>query len=355
MTTTTTTSEQSALKLRLDDTPLPQIQMFSGNDPQYGDFRDDLAHDGYAVVKGAVPSENALKYANSFYSYLEGFNLGYDRNDPSTIKRSKLPVVNEKGMIMHYGVSHEKWVWDIRSEPGVIGAFETVFNDKDLIVSFDAVNIGFHNREDFAENKPWPHQDQDPEKPGFRCLQGLVNLQSCGKDDGGLIVCKGAHLLSEEYHDVFRGEERIHQWTNEWYGFKETGLKWLEEKGCEWVKVCAEPGDLILWDSRAPHYNVPTRSKQDRMAVYTCYMPVSQATQEDLLRKKAAWDERRSTTHWPNARHSAPNAATRDGKPCQSNRAGPIEEPQLSERAFKLTGLPYIKIQEQTLDDLNKV
>ena len=26
-------------------------------------------------------------------------------------------------------------------------------------------------------------------------------------------------------------------------------LQWLEEHGAKWVKVCAEPGDLLLWDS----------------------------------------------------------------------------------------------------------
>jgi hypothetical protein len=44
---------------------------------------------------------------------------------------------------MHYGVPHEKFVWDVRSEPGVVDAFEKVYNDKDLIVSFDAINFGF--------------------------------------------------------------------------------------------------------------------------------------------------------------------------------------------------------------------
>lgn len=34
--------------------------------------------------------------------------------------------------------------------------------------------------------------------------------------------------------------------TKEWYGFTKSGLKWLEDKRCEWVKVTAEPGDLIL-------------------------------------------------------------------------------------------------------------
>lgn len=60
------------------------------------------------------------------------------------------------------------------------------------------------------------------------------------------MALKGGHKFSEEYHEVFRNEERDFRWTNEIYLFKETGLKWLAEKGCEWVKVNAEPGDLVL-------------------------------------------------------------------------------------------------------------
>ena len=59
------------------------------------------------------------------------------------MKRDNLPVLNEKGMILAYGVTHEKWVWDIRGEAGVIEAFEKVYDDKHLIVSFDVVNVGF--------------------------------------------------------------------------------------------------------------------------------------------------------------------------------------------------------------------
>jgi hypothetical protein len=43
-----------------------------GTDPKFGDFRDDLARDGYAVVKGAIPCDRALKYADDMYSWLEG-------------------------------------------------------------------------------------------------------------------------------------------------------------------------------------------------------------------------------------------------------------------------------------------
>lgn len=67
-------------------------------------------------------------------------------------------------------------------------------------------------------------------------------------------------------------------------------MKWLEDHGCEWVKVCAEPGDLLLWDSRTPHYNVSAEGNTPRFVVYTCYMPVKDATQEELIRKKEAYE-----------------------------------------------------------------
>ncbi|KAJ5144558.1 hypothetical protein N7448_001950 [Penicillium atrosanguineum] len=318
-----------------------------GTDQQFGDFRDQLTRDGFAIVKGAIPRERALKYADEMHSWLENFNLGYDRNDLSTVHKDNLPLINEKGMCLHYGLPHEKFVWDIRSEPGVVAAFEKIYDDEDLIVSFDAINFQFPNRTDIAPNKPWPHQDQDPEKHGFRCMQGLVNTLPNGPEDGGLIVCRGGHLLSEQFHKEMADEERIPAWTPEWYGFTERGQKWLEDHGCTWEKVCAEPGDLLLWDSRTPHYNLSPKNDQPRFAVYTCFMPVADASQDDLLRKKDAFDRRVGTTHWPNAKHTGSNVAQRDGKEDPHNRAVPVNDPVLSERAFKLTGIPYIKDQDE--------
>ncbi|KAH8881275.1 hypothetical protein GQ53DRAFT_668193 [Thozetella sp. PMI_491] len=309
----------------------------------YGDWRDDLIRDGYAVIKGAIPKERATIYSQKMYTLAESFGLGYRRDQPATVHPDLLPVINEKGMLLNYGAPHEDFVWAIRGEQGIVDVFEKVYNTPDLIVSFDAINYGFANRANLPENKPWPHQDQDPDKPGFRCLQGLVNLLPNGPDDGGLIVCKGGHLLSEEFHKDMAHEERIPAWTKEWYGFTEAGMQWLKDHGCEWVKPAAEPGDLLIWDSRTPHYNVPTKTKQDRMAVYTCYMPVEDATQEDLLRKKDAFEKRLGTTHWPNARHVGTNAAKRNGEPDHIVRERPLNEPVLSERTFKLTGIPYIK------------
>lgn len=50
------------------------------------------------------------------------------------------------------------------------------------------------------------------------------------------------------------------KWTDE-------NLKWFEEHGCEWVKPSLDPGDFILWDSRAAHYGAAPLSTNKRMAV----------------------------------------------------------------------------------------
>ncbi|KAF6812650.1 hypothetical protein CMUS01_13012 [Colletotrichum musicola] len=326
--------------------PAGPNKLFAQEGVTYGDFRDALVRDGFVVVKGAIPRERADKYADEMFSYLENFagGLGFDRNDPSTVKESNLPVITEKGMCLGYGIAHESFTWAVRQEPGVVSAFAKVYDTDDLIVSFDAVNMAFPNRKDVKPNKPWPHQDQDPERPGFRCLQGLVNLLPNGEKDGGLIVCKGAHLLSEEFHEQFRDEpDRVWAWTKEWYGFTDSGMRWLAEKGCQWVKVDAEPGDLILWDSRTPHYNLSPEGDVPRFCVYACYMPVADASQEDLVRKRDAFERLLSTTHWPNAMHVGGIPVLRGGEKCLYNSGKPRREPVLGEGGWKLTGIPYIQ------------
>lgn len=64
----------------------------------------------------------------------------------------------------------------------------------------------------------------DPERPGFRCVQGLVNLLPNGDNDGGLVVLKGGHKISEEYHKEFANEEQEFRWTNE-VCYSEQGTK----------------------------------------------------------------------------------------------------------------------------------
>lgn len=50
----------------------PNHKLFTrGADHKYGDFRDDLIRDGFAVIKGAIPRERADAYAAELYDFLE--------------------------------------------------------------------------------------------------------------------------------------------------------------------------------------------------------------------------------------------------------------------------------------------
>ncbi|CDR41366.1 RHTO0S06e01178g1_1 [Rhodotorula toruloides] len=188
-------------------------------------------HQGQQRNRGLLRDVRAS--LQKIHPWLEDFGLGYKRDDPSTIKEECLPIIHQKGLLQAYGFPHESFTWGVRSEPGVIGVFEKLFNTEDLLASFDAVNVSLPNRRDLPPVKPWAHQDQDPLRPGFRCIQGFVNLNPCGDNDGGLMVLKGGHLISKEYHETFKNEEQEFRWTNEMYLFTDTGLKWLEEKGLD--------------------------------------------------------------------------------------------------------------------------
>ncbi len=130
-------------------------------------------------------------------------------------------------------------------------------------------------------------------------------------------------------------------------------VSWFEERRYQWEKVCAGAGDLVVWDSRTPHYNVSGSSLESkaRFAAYLCYIPVSAASQEDLRRKREAFEKRMGTIHWPDATVVRGNEtwikgvgeAGRRGVLDPMNRLRPKTEPRLGERASKLMGIPYIR------------
>lgn len=73
-TTTTTTAKPTLLPPVVEYIPTvnPTHKLFNrGPSQRYGDFRDDLIRDGYAVIKGAIPRERADNYAKQFHQFLE--------------------------------------------------------------------------------------------------------------------------------------------------------------------------------------------------------------------------------------------------------------------------------------------
>ncbi|KAK3070159.1 hypothetical protein LTR53_010944 [Teratosphaeriaceae sp. CCFEE 6253] len=330
---------KGAVPLGLTPKPPGLNQIYQNMETKFGDWRDDLVRDGYVVVKGAVPKERAEAYQDEMLTYLETFagGLGFKRDDPSTILEKHLPVIHERGMIHGYGAGHETFCWNMRQESGVIDAFAKLYDTEDLIVSYDSINMQWPGR---------PTRSRTPHGPTKTKIPRL-NIFPNGENDGGIMVLPGAHLMVEEYQAVHKDEHEMWSWTKEFYGFTDVGLEWLESKGLKWTKVNAEAGDLILWDSRTPHYNIVPQGKTPRFCIYTCYAPMSEISPEFLAIKQDAFLNSKPTSHWPNGLNVIPNGAVpvkRDGEECPHNQWKPRAMPVLSERGYKLTGITYIQV-----------
>eukprot|EP01113_Clastostelium_recurvatum_P030656 TRINITY_DN3740_c0_g1_i3.p1 TRINITY_DN3740_c0_g1~~TRINITY_DN3740_c0_g1_i3.p1 ORF type:complete len:302 (+),score=75.38 TRINITY_DN3740_c0_g1_i3:82-987(+) len=253
-------------------------------------YIQDLRDKGWAVVKGAVPADRAEQYYQGMWDFFEGFGTGLDRRRPATWKDERWPAVLHGGLMQHYAVGHEQFVWDARCEPGVIDAFARIWNDDKLLVSFDGINL---TRPGVSEGRPWPHTDQSGTTVGFHCAQGVLNLLPNGPEDGGLIVHEGSHLM----HEAFFQKHPERQHPSDWCTFSPPHMKFFE--GCKKVKVCGDPGDLFLFDSRTVHYACAPTGRVPRAAIYICMTPANLADPGQIKAKKHAFLNKRMTSHWP--------------------------------------------------------
>lgn len=87
---------------------------------------DLLERDGYAVVPRIIPVADCDAFVEAALSWLEAFPNGFKRGDKSTWTAECLPhsikcvtylarLTGRGGMYGKYGVSHEDFVWKIRS------------------------------------------------------------------------------------------------------------------------------------------------------------------------------------------------------------------------------------------------
>ncbi|KPI37587.1 uncharacterized protein AB675_3997 [Cyphellophora attinorum] len=307
----------------------------------YGDFRDDLVKQGYTVIKSAISPDQAKAYQQKAFDWLASFNTPLDLADPSTWKAENLPVQTKLNTFESYSVVHEKFMWDLRQEDGIIEPFSEIWGTDKLVVSFDSVNITLPNRADKPARSPWPHVDQSPLRQGLHCIQGIINLSQAGPEDGSLALYPASHALVEEY---FRTQTDESSWKPEdRYYFGKEGIKWFEERGCKPIKVQADPGDLILWDSRSIHWGAEQTPKSDtiRTVVYAAYAPAALASADTLKQKKHVFEKFGATTHWPhdNMELRGLHAKLPDGQLDPRNRDRPREMPEYTDKLLRLAGV----------------
>lgn len=271
---------------------------------------------------------------------MQSLDETFDPSEPSTWDLQRLPQTNKLSMYEHYSVVHEKWMWDARLEPGVLDAFAKIWGTKELLVSFDNVTVTLPNLRPVRD--PWPHVDQAPRKRGMHCVQGIINLSKAGPNDGSLIVIPGSHRLVEEFFETQTSPAEW-EWKDNRY-FSKADMAWFEERGAKPLKVLADPGDLIIWDSRTIHWGgepEPGLSNVIRTVIYAAYAPASMASEEALVEKRKVFSLNGGTTHWPhdNIKIRNRDAKFPDGTLDPRNRTEPLEKAPQTDQLLRLAGV----------------
>ncbi|KAF8846666.1 phytanoyl-CoA dioxygenase [Acephala macrosclerotiorum] len=318
--------------------PLPEI---AAPKTKYVDWRADLFENGFTVVKNVIPRDRAVGYQEKAYGWLKSFDTELDFNKPETWIKENLPYQSKINTFSTYGVVHEKFMWDARMEPGIVAAFAHLWGTDELLVSFDSLNITLPNRKDKERKPAWEHIDQSPLRRGMHCVQGIINLSPSGPDDGGLVVYPGSHKFNDEFFDT--QTEKSSWKPRDLHMFEREQLEWFTAKGLKPLKVCADVGDLILWDSRTIHYGSEPEesSNQIRTIIYATYTPARLASEESLERKRTVFKSWGGTTHWPHDNIVIRDNQTilDDGTRDPRDRDQPMELPDMNDRLLKLAGV----------------
>jgi hypothetical protein len=215
-------------------------------------------HNGYIVIKNAVPREQALKTA--------AFLWEFEEKDPADINTWYTPpraVMQMKelantGMVECY--NHQA-LWNNRQMQKVYDAFVDIWGTEKLWVTIDRANLNFPIRPGF-DYKAFIHWDYDPETKPVN-VQGVLALADQTDENMGGFQCIPELYRTYDSWKLTQPEDRD-RFKPDTTGFTPT-------------KVKLEAGDLLIFNSTQPH-GIRANNSGDkvRVAQYISMMPAEE-------------------------------------------------------------------------------
>ncbi len=266
----------------------PDTYRFALEDDRWRWF---LEEHGFAVVRSVL--RDGRGYVDEVWSMVERLAEGkLRRGDAKTMARgANWPFMLHGGMIQYLG--HTEAQWELRERCAEVFARYFGCSVWQLASSFDGLCLmsgarGYQPRDPLS----FVHTDQSPRRNHFWSIQGLINLADCDAGSGGLVVIPGTHRI---HHDFLLSKGKCPK--GDWYAFSDEEKKDPVFRG--YVKVCAEAGDFVLFDSRTFHCNTVPEKVVDRACAYICMLPKDRVPRFIVPRRREALEARRCSSHHP--------------------------------------------------------
>jgi hypothetical protein len=301
--------------------------------------KETLDRYGVAVIENVVSKEEVERVKSIAWKNISDWSCGQiEGTNPDTWKNLFRFYPKHAMLIQEYGVGHMQWLWELRQNENVVEVFERLWGTNDLLVSFDALSVHFPPEvtgRGWNGGNLWYHTDASPERKEL-CIQGLINLFPVGKHDATLSILEGSHMYHKEFFEIFDRSVK-----GDWYKLaNDEERNFFLKKGCTVRNIEAGEGSLVLWYSTTFHQGKePDRTREvpnTRLVSYVCMTPRSMATHAQLTKKCKAFEELRTTSHWPHRIKLFPLAPRTYGGPVPTTNKIPI--PTLTDLGMKLAG-----------------
>lgn len=300
---------------------------------------------GVAIVPSVLNERECKKMNSGMWDTLEtltqNWEIKIERNNPNSWREMRKLYPKHSMLLQNWSIGQAQYVWDVRQNQKVVNVFSNIWgcNAEDLIVSFDGVS--YHMPPEITKlgwyrNKDWFHCDQSYTDSNFKCVQGWVTGYDINEGDATLSILEGSHKFHEECKNVFDITEK-----QDWYKLNDDEKRfYIEDNGCNVNRIKCPRGSLVLWDSRTIHCGteaLKNRKKENyRAVIYVCYLPRKLCDSKNIIKKQKAFNELRTTNHYPCKIKLFPKTPNTYGK--QIPEIVPIKKPILNQLGKKLAG-----------------
>ncbi len=271
--------------------------------------RTTLDEFGVAIVPNVLDADACERMKTNMFDFLEhataDFDVRFDRTNPASWRTFSKLMPKHSMLVQEWGIGQSQFNWDVRQHPNVYGAFARIWDvrPEELLVSFDGASFHFPPEITglgWYRGNNWLHCDQSFQRNGFECAQGWINAFDTNPGDATLTVLEGSHRFHHEFKERFGIET-----NDDWFKLENADQHefYVREKGCRQTHIRCPAGSLVLWDSRTIHSGTEAERGRPvpntRCVSYVCFTPRSLATPAMLRKKIKAFEELRTTSHWP--------------------------------------------------------
>ena len=307
-------------------------------------FKSKLQEYGVAIIPNVLNHQECGEIVSGIWDFLEYISKPWDtpldRNNQESWKSFYQLYPLHSMLLKNWNIGHAHISWKIRQNPKILEIFSILWNVKpeELLVSFDSFN--FHippeiTNSGWFRNKLLLHCDQSFTDNTFKCIQSWVTGLDINENDGTLAFLEKSH----HFHKQFGRDFEIKDLSN-CYKLNSIEIDYFINNQCSLKKIKCPKGSLVLWDSRTIHCDIePNKSRSIpnfRAIIYLCYLPRNLASEKDIQKKQKAFEELRTTSHWPckiklNPKHPRTYGNT-------LNNYAIISHPYLKDIGYKLAG-----------------